>query len=441
VGTEISLNVGGIAVDWAKNAIGIHHGPLFQEQDRQRLHCDQVNYDYLTEHGEDASEPEMSFSRLVKGVVARLEMLGVGLQNVRSAYDAAAKEWVELHEMLAESSTSGEAEPEVAQPMSFDEFVAFVRAHPLNELHGQADWSAERRGRLGRFNDCADVDRIPFDSGLESMAYSERSYFLTVIGFLGPYATIRLLAESPANLDLPVVWQYGPLVWNGWATAEQFPAGPSRRQTTLVATEGSSDVHILRHALKLLRPDVADFVRFIDVSDRHPFSGTGSLANFAEGLAKIDVHNQVVFVFDNDAEGIDAAARVSRLKLPPNMGVLVLPDLEDFKRFPASGPNGLADSDINGRAAAIECYLDLRLAGRPPAEVQWTSFKRDPDVYQGVLKHKGSYMDDFLKQTEQSLTDGGYDTSKIERVLDALIAECCRLAQAVGDGRPMAAHD
>jgi hypothetical protein len=39
-------------------------------------------------------------------------------------------------------------------------------------------------------------------------------------------------------------------------------------------------------------------------------------------------------------------------------------------------------------------------------------------------------MDAFLKQTSQSLRDSGYDTSKIEIVLDALIEECSRLAMA-----------
>jgi hypothetical protein len=34
----------------------------------------------------------------------------------------------------------------------------------------------------------------------------------------------------------------------------------------------SSDVHILKHALALLRPRIADFFRFIDVSESHPFS-------------------------------------------------------------------------------------------------------------------------------------------------------------------------
>lgn len=433
MGTEITLEISGATIDWSKNDIGIHHGPLFQEKDRKRLHCDQINYAYYEEQGEEPVDAEMSFSRPLKAVLPRLEMLGVKLSVVRQAYDATAKEWSELNQIISDGVRSGEFTSQQIEPMTFDEFIEFIRSHPMPELDTTANWgvhSDDDRKNRGRFDGNEAVARIPINSDRERMAYSEQSYFVAITSFLGPYATLRVLAECPANLELDVVWQYGPLVNSGWAHADAFSAGPNRRQTTLIATEGSSDVHILTHALRLLRSDVADFFRFIDVSDRHPFSGTGSLANFAEGLAKIDVHNQVVFVFDNDAEGVEAAGRVRRLKLPPNMGVLVLPDLLAFQQFPTQGPNGVNSSDINGRAAAIECYLDLRLANRPPAQALWTSFKKDPDIYQGSLKHKGTYMDDFLRQTSQSLRDGGYDTSKIEHVLDALIEECSRLAIA-----------
>ncbi|MFZ2329011.1 MAG: HEPN/Toprim-associated domain-containing protein [Rhodoferax sp.] len=436
MGTEITLKISGVTFDWSKNDIGIHHGPLFQEKDRKRLHCEQVNYAYYEEHGEDPAAMEMSFCRPLRAVLPRLEILGVRLSAIQLAYDTAAKEWADLKRIVADGTGSKDSSSHQLDPMTFDEFLEYIRANPMPELDTTPNWGVhpdDKQRIRGRFDRNAAVERIPFGWEHDQMAYSEQSYFVATTSFLGPYATLRMLAECHANLELDVVWQYGPLVDSGWAPSDAFTAGPSRRQKTLIATEGSSDVHILTHALKLLRPEIADFFRFIDVSDRHPFSGTGSLANFAEGLSKIDVHNQVLFVFDNDAEGVEAAARVRRLKLPPNMSVLVLPDLVDFQQFPTQGPNGVTSSDINGRAGAIECYLDLRLPNRPPARVRWTSFKRDPDLYQGVLEHKGTYMDAFLEQSSQSLRDGGYDTSKIECVLDALIEECSRLAMVAAE--------
>jgi hypothetical protein len=90
------------------------------------------------------------------------------------------------------------------------------------------------------------------------------------------------------------------------------------------------------------RPEIADFFRFIDVSEPHPFSGIGSLVKFAEGLAKIDVQNRTVFLFDNDAEGQSAFRKVQDLSLPINMRTMVLPHLKEFESFPTVGPGGSA---------------------------------------------------------------------------------------------------
>ena len=187
---------------------------------------------------------------------------------------------------------------------------------------------------------------------------------------------MRLLAEGNGNDNATVAWQYGPLVHAGWATEGEFVSGARRAETFLIATEGSSDVHILKYALALLRPGIADFFRFIDVSERHPFSGTGNLVKFAEGLVKIDVQNQIVFLFDNDAEGLDAHQRLSTLTLPPNMRRVMLPEMEAFRTFPTQGPEGIRESNINRRVAAIECYLDLGVGEYPTAKVLWTDYKK-----------------------------------------------------------------
>ncbi len=426
MGTEISLDVGGISLAWSKNMKGMDHGALYQEPDRKRLRSVES-----VDDGEDASAWEMAFTRPLRSVVPRLEMLGFRLDAVRQAYEAATRQWREDRLMLADA-LEATGSP-VAEPMSFDEYMAFVRAHPIGSLSDEAimDFDETSKQRIrGRFDASEEVGRIPGDLEGMDWAYSEKSYFGALIGILHPYAILRLLAECPDNLGLPVDWQYGPLVENGWATADEFSPCARRKETFLIATEGSSDVHILNHAIKLLRPDVADFFRFIDVSERHPFSGTGSLVRFAEGLAKIDVQNKIVFLFDNDAEGVEAFREVCRFKLPPNMSTLVLPELDQFQQFPAKGPDGIRSADINGRAAAIECYLDLNLPQYGPASIVWTNYKKDSGVYHGALEYKESYAKAFLDQTEETIRCGHYDVSKIDRVLDALIDNCGRLSMA-----------
>lgn len=426
MGTEITLEVGGLTIDRCKNSRGLDHGMLFQAKDRKRIHSDQVNYDYFRENDEDPGPMEMAFCRPLKEVIPRIELLGFTLDQVRREYTSCAESWREECQAMAD-----EEQESVPDVMTFAEFCAFATAYPLETLDdtfiSSFDAGSEAQIRR-RFGDITVTCRLPYFSPSDTNAYSECSYFAGLIGFLHPYSLLRLLAQDISNLDSNVVWQYGPLVEAGWASESEFTYGARRKQTFLVATEGSSDTHILKHALSLLRPEISDFFRFIDVSDRHPFSGTGNLLKFAEGLIKIDVQNQIVFVFDNDGEGSDAYRRLLCWKLPPNMRAMMLPTLEQFRAFPARGPEGVTNADINGRAAAIECYLDLDLDGFPPAKVVWTNYKKDIDLYHGALEHKESYTKAFLKQTFETASAGAYCVDKLRVVLDALIAECCAAA-------------
>ena len=269
------------------------------------------------------------------------------------------------------------------------------------------------------------MQRIPRDWNYGSSC-SERSYFASLMMFLHPYSILRVLAECPMNANAQVDWQFGPVVCSGWADESQFLAGPRRTQTFLIATEGSSDTHILEHALSLLRPGIKDFFRFIDMRDGHPFPGTGNLVRFARGLAKIDVHNQVVFLLDNDAEGMLAYKEIQSLSLPPNMRATHLPPLDELRAIPARGPEGVSPTDINGRAAAIECYLDFDAPGPPPPEIRWTNYKKELNAYQGALCHKQSFAKAFLKQNLSSLSN--YDVTKISKVLDHIVAVCTDIA-------------
>lgn len=403
--TPITLTIGDITLTYNTGHIGIDHGVLFQEQDRQRRRNACIDYDYYEEYPEESVvQREMCFCRKLGSMVPRLELLGYTLNAVRAEY--------EKHSTL-DSDWHAEANGDLARPdrLKFDQFVAFIRTHAVGDLQDayREDYDAEHAEGRGRFAEDSAADLLPNGDPFRDMGgYSERSHFGNLIGFLNPYSVLRVLAENSANLDLDVVWDYGNFVDAGWAKNEDFVPGARRTQTYLLATEGTSDTHILKRGIALLRPDIEDFFRFIDIEERHPFSGTGNLSKFAEGLVKIDVHNRVVFIFDNDAEGIDAFRSLQRFTFPVNMRAMVLPDIDELRNFPARGPGGIACADINGKAAAIECYLDLRLKERPPAQVTWSNYKHSLGIYQGALDFKDSYANSFYATNAEAIASGVY---------------------------------
>jgi hypothetical protein len=276
VGTQITLDVGKVSLTYSKNHRGMDHGALYQECDRKPIRSNQLDYDYYKDHGEDPTAAEMAFTRPLKNVLPRLELLGFSLDRVRREYEIAAQRWREERQAISDDEDGGHM-PEL---MSFAEFCEFATCYPLSDLDGTFISSAEGKEFRGRFAK-SPVDTIPGHCAYDIHAYSERSYFGELVNILHPYSVLRILGEKKDNQDAAVVWQYGPLVTAGWAPEEDFRPGARRTETFLIATEGSSDVHVLKHALAMLRPGISDFFRFIDVSESHPFSGTGNLVKFA----------------------------------------------------------------------------------------------------------------------------------------------------------------
>lgn len=425
MGTIIDLNIGGVTLCDSKNHMGIDFGHLFQDGDVNRHTLDGINYDYFAEHPElegDLSEFEEVFARPLGRMLPRLELLGYNLDRARDEYHAVVADALEM--------ASYSEPPEKPSFLSFEEFCELACRYPLSILQdAYIEYDTEDRSRIaqGRFSkDAEDFARIPSDA-LDGMYWSEKSYLASSLCILTAESMLRVFALNEANHNTDVVWEFGPLVHNGWASRSDFQGSARRKQKILVATEGASDASIIKRALAILRPDVMDFFHFVDSDERHHFWGTGNLVKFGEGLLRIEIQNKVLFLLDNDAEGVEAYRKLQALSMPGNMRSMLLPDLDELRNFPALGPEGLNACDINGRAAAIECFLDLDLPSYPPAQVIWSNFKKDVNAWHGALEHKESYQRHFFKQPDDALMGGPYNTGKLLKLLDSLIAEASRL--------------
>jgi hypothetical protein len=230
---------------------------------------------------------------------------------------------------------------------------------------------------------------------------------------------LRLLGENPVNLDRDLVWGIDDVVQGGWVEGDVFePLADESR--FLIVTEGSSDSSILKTALPMVAPNVDDFFGFIDMKENYPFTGTGNLVNFCKGLAAISVQNKIVVVLDNDTAGNAALQKLQRLKTPPNIRFVRLPDLEAFRNFPTLGPSGQLSEDVNSRAVAIECFLDLAFGPTKEQAVRWTSFNYEIGAYQGELLGKEEYTKKFFAHVGSK----DYDLSKLHLLWSHILQAC-----------------
>jgi hypothetical protein len=154
------------------------------------------------------------------------------------------------------------------------------------------------------------------------------------------------------------------------------------------------------------------------MEENYPFTGTGNLFRFCQGLSSIKIQNKTLVIFDNDLEGTDTFNKTSKLNLPFEMRIMKLPVIDEFRNFPTIGPTGETIEDINGKAVAIECFLDLRNTN---PKIRWTNFKKEFDAYQGSLENKEDYVRKFKKIKNKS---SDYDFSNLTILLDEIYKNC-----------------
>jgi hypothetical protein len=232
-----------------------------------------------------------------------------------------------------------------------------------------------------------------------------------------------LLAENPENSDLDVTWRFADVLDGGYVDEAAFYEGVPETERCLVVTEGSSDGVVLRTALRQVAADVADFFDFVDMSEHYPFTGTGNLVRFCQGLARIRIQNRILIVLDNDTAGRAAYRRISTLSLPSRMKVTVLPDLETCRSVRTVGPSGLQQEDINGRAVAIECFLDIWDCADAVPTFRWASYDSELDAYHGALLNKEEHLRGLIQAAERGTP---YNYGHLAQLWNFLIAECTK---------------
>src|SRR5260370_12885129 len=117
----------------------------------------------------------MAFTRPLKDVLPRLELLGFNLDRVRREYEIVAERSQEEGQALSDDDVTDS----VPDPMSFGEFYEFSTCYPLSALDDtfiSPGDGKEKEKVYGRFSNCQ-VHRIPGYSAYDIHAYSERSYF------------------------------------------------------------------------------------------------------------------------------------------------------------------------------------------------------------------------------------------------------------------------
>ncbi len=394
MGSETTLGIDKYEIEWARNGLIRNHSVLFWGEKARKM-----PYYYA----DNIIEPRLALSKKLGDLKNTFELLGYTLNNVKKEFLRHSK-WFEWA-----SSEMSEITYEV-----FFETLTNLRIDGL-ESEFPEQKTLDLYGFLGAvINKTANAEIYP-------KGHLQWDFFA---GF-DPYCVLRVLAENPENLSKDIVWRYFDVLEGGYVPPGQFKRKLERKDKILIVTEGSSDANIIQKSLQLLNPDISHFFTFIDMTENYPFTGIGNLTNFVKGLAKIEVSNRILVLFDNDTEGLDKYRFIrNEIPLPRNIRIIKLPDLPEFTKFKARGPNGNKRQNINGKAVSIELFLDLNYHNQKEPVVHWRNFNPKAGKYHGVLDDKEHHTKVFLNLKAESQQ---YDLMKLSKLNQFLIAESGKL--------------
>jgi hypothetical protein len=240
MGSYSGLNLGPFSITESKNEFISYHSELFQAQD---LVVSPL-------HGE--TTPEEHYERPLRLVLERLELLGHTLERARREF-----------ERPNPYSFAGPL------PFTFDQVLEILQRIDVSKLSGR--YSEEFNDDIVSPLEILQTIRtvqVPHD------VETDHWDLYALIESFDPYTLLRIFAENSVNLDLPVIWYFNDVVKGGWVERDHIQTGISEHAAYLLVTEGSSDAKILRHAFDVLRPNISEFFRFVDMADGYPFSGT-----------------------------------------------------------------------------------------------------------------------------------------------------------------------
>jgi hypothetical protein len=391
MGSMITLGIDKFEIDWGKNDFFINHSKLFQPND-----ITEIPYYYV----DNIVEYKEGFSRKLTDIKRRLELLGYSMRSLRDRYNAHLDSFPVYYDDVT---------------VTYDMFYEVISSLNINNIQLDEEYGDYS---LGEFLSRYLFKQAEFNRKI-NLSELDR-HIGTIFENMDPYITLRILMDNEDNIDQKLQWRYADLVEGGWVKKENLFEPLNDGEKILIVTEGSSDSFIIGRALEILYPDIADFFYFVDMEEHYPFTGTGNLYKFCQGLSSIKIQNNVLVIYDNDAAGVAKYNLSKLLLLPKSMQITKLPDHNSFNNFQTIGPNGRSRENINGSAVAIECFLDLEhLTDEEPC-IRWTSYDAGMQRYQGELIDKDAYIKVFKKLRTAG---SGYNFTKLKFMIDHLYNE------------------
>jgi hypothetical protein len=402
MGTYCELYIGDYPVLSSKSEVVPLVMTVFRESDkkvfeRRCVERNQVEWGHADWDPGDV-ETVVEYSATANVVRDRLAIMGFTLSNTQIEFDLMKAAHLGDIRRLNEGSGLWTDEIALLEKSSFADFLAAFDEIQTSQIHPV------------HF-----LDKNPDASRLAALIIRNRDE--TAWGF--PCRDIRFLIRALIEivpLTSMVIQDITDVVGAGYyeetdqvcdASLMELKGDYSINSRIILLTEGPTDKDVLKEALELLFPHLADYYSFMDLAVRAP-GGAGSLVHVVKSFAGAGIENRTIALFDNDAAGHSAASLLENIPLPHNIRVMTYPDIGLACQYPTSGPSGITIQDINGSACSIELYFGRDVLARDGGltRVKWKGFEDRVQRYQGEIEEKDSLKMAFLQKVKSAKSSG-----------------------------------
>ena len=258
--------------------------------------------------------------------------------------------------------------------------------------------------------------------GVWTPFYDFRSSVRAVIEVVGIEHTIHydlseLVASEEMDIDADLC------AWARQQTADEFVLN----HKVVILTEGKSDKWCIEGALQIVFPHLTDYYSFMDFDVTRIEGGAGALVSVIKAFVGAGIVNRVIGLFDNDTAARAALRGLHAVKLPANVRLVHLPDVDWAKRYPTLGPQGMVEMDVNGLAGSIELYFGLDVLRQDDGTlmpVQWRGYEMALGQYQGEVISKDRLKERYSQKLAECRRNpdavAQFDWTGMRAVIDAI---------------------
>lgn len=382
---------------------------------------DQLIYPIIDDDGEE--EIQYVYRIRVSDAIDRLVLLGASVEKAKDALNNQLESELGILDFYEDMKIDKNPEVLFYKNFTFDQWQTAMAKIIENDIK---QWNVEDKFPA-KIPD--DIKFVIGDHNSEHLFGLSGDFFSIIL------AILKLIKKPESSL---LTLEYTELVHGGYigkdcdlcvTASEGFTNTFVSDEKIIVLTEGISDRLILEKSLEVIFPHLFHYVSFLDFEGVRLPGGTSFVVHMIKSFASAGIKNRIIAVFDNDTAAEVAIRNLRDIKLPKNIQVMKLPDIEICKNYPTVGPQGNVSMNINGLAGSIELYVEpstLRDNSGELYPIHWKGFEPSIQKYQGEISNKIIIQNKYLALLNEIKVKKTFDEFDLS-VMKSLLEKICGL--------------